>query len=101
MSISCPDQTPACRLRAVGAPVPEIAVQVLPAGSYFAPSLKGFEASSLPPQTIIRLSVQTAVWSHRASRTPVEAVIGDHCPSESAAGLKIPPVSVTKYSGRS
>ena len=59
--------------RAVGAPAIGSEVQLFPVGSYRAPVLKSVDP--VPPQTIISVPVQTAVWSRRAAGEPPFAIV--------------------------
>jgi len=61
MIISLPVQTAVGNHRPVGAPVMLVAVQLLVLGLYLPPVLKRSPLSLSPPQTIISLSVHTAL----------------------------------------
>jgi hypothetical protein len=64
-----------------------VAVQLSVLGLYRPPVFKMLLAPC-PPQTIISLPVQTALWSHRASGAPVVLV----AIQLSVLGLYLPPV---------
>jgi hypothetical protein len=59
--ISLPVQTAVCRVRACGAPMLLVAVQLSLPGSYLPPVSRTRGKPSSPPQTIISLLVDTAV----------------------------------------
>ena len=77
-------------LRADGAPVVVVGVQVSVSGSYRPPSFSFGPSLSLPSQTIIFEPVQTAVNSARAVGAPV-VVVGVQMP---VTGSYWPPVFV-------
>jgi len=62
--ISAPVQTAVCPYRAAGAFVPLVAIQLFVPGLYLRPSFKYSPPVLIlvPPQTIISLPVQIAVW---------------------------------------
>ena len=61
-----------------------VAVQLFAEGSYRPPVLSRMRPLPVPPQTIISLPVQTAVWSPRAAGTFVPVLVAVH---ESLTGL--------------
>jgi len=72
-----PVQTAVCRYRATGTltPLVDVADHVFVAGSYRLPVFVTVMVMPVrPPQTTIRVPVQTAVWSMRATGPPVVAV---------------------------
>src|SRR5512143_2734412 len=100
-----PVQIAECCDRGEGAPEAEVANQVLVEESYSPPvsrngGLDGEEPAE-PPQTIIRLPVQTAVWPRRAAGALTREVglqasaIGSYRPPVFiAAGKKHPPQTI-------
>src|SRR4029077_12226147 len=77
--ISLPVHTAVCPLRAVGALVVLVAVQLSVLGSYLPPVFKAMEVL-LTPQTIISLPVQTAGGRVRSAGTFV-ILVGVQVPS--------------------
>ena len=59
--ISLPVQTAVCEVRASGALLVLVAVQLSVSGAYLPPVLKSWEKKVEPPQTIIAFPVHTAV----------------------------------------
>src|SRR5262245_45112194 len=88
--ISLPVHTAVCAPRGAGTLLVLVTVQLSAAGSYLPPVLRGLSQppSMHPPQTIISLSVHTAVWSCLPSGAPVEVV----AVQLSVVGLYRPPV---------
>ena len=75
--ISLPVHTAVCSARAEGALVILVAIQLFAAGRYSPPVFKKirlFGMSKYPPQTIMSLPVQTAVWLSRPSGALVVVV---------------------------
>lgn len=84
------DYTAVCKCRAVGALVVVVAVQLSVPGLYLPPVLRKLSASSMPPQMIISLPLQTAVKLYRAvGALPVVVAI-----QLSVLGVYLPPVLV-------
>jgi hypothetical protein len=78
MIISEPVQMLACPLRAVGAlPPVAVATHRSAAGSYRPPELNTLEVVR-PPQTIISVPVQTAVWLSRGSGVKAPVLVARH-----------------------
>ncbi len=85
----------------MGAPTLEIARQVSAVGLYAAPSLSVLPSESTPPQTIISVPVQTALWPLRALGAPVALMAAQLCgenvsflPSPSTDALSRPPNTI-------
>jgi hypothetical protein len=89
--ISLPVHTAVCPLRAEGALVVLVAIQLPLLGLYLPPVLKLLEIESVPPQTIISLAVHTAVCPVRADGALVRLV----AVQLSVLGLYLPPVFKT------
>jgi hypothetical protein len=85
-----PVHTALCDSRPAGAPVVVVAVQLSVLGLYLPPVLKcvGNGSPDIPPQTIISLSVHTAVCAARAEGAFVVLV----AVQLSVPGLYLPPV---------
>src|SRR6476661_1404421 len=87
--ISVPVQTAVCKSRGDGASATLVAFQLSVAGSYLPPLFKSpKEKSPVPPQTIISLSVQTAVCKSRGSGA-LEVLVAVQL---SVPGIYLPPV---------
>ena len=86
--ISLPVHTAVCWLRAVGALVVLVAVQLSVLGLYLPPVFKSPVGKLYPPQTIISLPVHTAVCRLRA----VGALVVLVAVQLSVLGLYLPPV---------
>ena len=86
--ISLSVQTAVCHVRAEGALVVLVAVQLSVTGLYLPPVLRGSPLLSSPPQTIISLPVHTAVFPSRAEGALVVLV----AIQLSVMGLYLPPV---------
>ena len=87
-SFRCRSKLLCDRIRAVGALVVVVAVQLSVAGLYLPPVLGRPPVGALPPQTIISLPVQTAVWLDLAEGALVVPVPFQR----SVPGLYFPPV---------
>src|SRR5215467_12552582 len=90
MIISVPVHTAVCSILASGALVVLVAVQLSVLGSYFPPLSKGQTepGHQLPPQTIISLSLHTAVCKNR----PAGALVMLVGVQLSVLGSYLPPV---------